>query len=129
MKYILAILLLASTAQADYLPAGCYVADSYRTDKCWEEVDGVSSFNWHNFDFSNPDDEQYYYGSAVAALVQDETYWRWQAEAVEAELVQQKSITSELTAANSKVTANLNRQLQLVKKLKRACGSKCKGVR
>jgi hypothetical protein len=105
-KLIFIGLLLANTAQAEYLPAGCYVADYYRTDPCWGE--DVSYLNWFNYDFTNTAGESAYYGVAVAGLIKQETIYRSAYEIIE--------------AASRKDKA-------LIKKLKRKCGSACRGVK
>lgn len=105
-KLILMGLLLANTANADYLPAGCYVADSYRTDPCWGE--GLSYFSWYNYDLSEQSDEAYYYGDAVATLIRQETIYRLGYEQVAEQDKKNKA---------------------LIKKLKRKCGSACRNIR
>jgi len=105
-KILLAGLLLAGTAQAEYLPAGCYVADYYRTDECWGE--DVSYFNWFNYDFSGNGGEGAYYGQTVTALIKQETIYR---------------------LAYEQVNASDKKNKALIKKLKRACGSKCRSIR
>lgn len=105
-KLILLGLLLANTANAEYLPAGCYVADYYRTDECWGE--NVSYLNWYNYDFTNEGGEASYYGVAVAGLIKQETIYR---------------------TAYDVVAESDKKNKALVKKLKRKCGSACRSIR
>jgi hypothetical protein len=108
MKRIVLILILLGTnvAHADYLPPGCYVADSYRTDDCWGE--DLSYVSWPDSNFSDLRSEISYYGNAVSTLIQQETLYRLN---------------------YTKVANDLKKQKDLAKKLKKKCGSACRGVR
>ena len=107
MLILLASALLApSLAKADYLPAGCYVADYERTDPCWGE--DLAYFNWFDANFANVDSDNAYYGLAISTFINQETIYRLNYD---------------------KAAKDLKKQKDLVKKLKKKCGSNCRSIR
>lgn len=104
---LLSILIAApSISRAEYIPSGCYVADSYRTDACWGE--DATYLSWDNYSARSVQANNDYYGNAIATLIQQESGYR---------LYYQK------------VVKDLEKNKKLVKKLKSKCGSRCSGVR
>lgn len=101
-----AALLTANSARAGAFPAGCFVADYYRTDACWGE--DVDYFSWGNFDYSNPQATNDYYGAAVATLLNQETLYRLN---------------------YNKLAAQSAKDKKLIKKLKAKCGSGCRSIK
>lgn len=128
----LALALLPTIASAEFIPAGCYVADYYRTDPCWFSSSGY--YEWYND--ANPAVTSAYYGSTVGAIVRS---WGSEQGAKNACLTQRdnaiNAYQSELNRANVNYDyaifyqAEFNKQLSYAKKLKKACGSKCKKIK
>lgn len=72
--YLLLILLIATTAQAEIVPEGCYIETG--SDKCFETTDNTMGFYTKNI---LPEDQDLdYYGQVVASLL--EAYWQEEKE-------------------------------------------------
>ncbi len=62
---LIAFLSFSNLVMGEVIPAGCYVADYYRDDPCWNSVDGT--YVW--FHSGNRATEAGYYGEAIEAVV------------------------------------------------------------
>lgn len=99
-KFLLIILIfLPSIAVADQIPPGCYVADFYRTDDCFEP--GLFNWTWLNPSENTQQALGNEYGEIVSYILNSEYNWR-------------------VYAAY---------QYGLAKRLRRACGAKCKRIK
>lgn len=130
-KLLLALLFVPTLAAAEYVPNGCYVS-FVDTTRCWRPSDGI--VNWTQS--PNRDTSAGMYGSTMGAIVYsgylcDEekvacasTLASCKANALLTENNRQEWITygNGLAATNAK-------NLALIKKLRRACGTKCKKVK
>lgn len=106
MRYILMILLMPAIAIAELIPPGCYVADYYRTDECYQP--GLWDYRWYSPNYNTTEDLVREYGEVMTYVLQTDQSWRDYAN-------QQAT----LVKANKK----------LITKLRKICGAKCKRVR
>lgn len=128
-KTLAALMLIATTAaRAEYLPPGCYVAFS-NTSRCWQAADGVTQWT----QYTNRTTGEQMYGTAIESIIYDgyegdtallqcgedyntaksnsETHYAWYSECFESRKALDKSTSA------------------LIKKLRKACGSKCKRIK
>lgn len=138
--------MVATSVFAEAIPAGCYVADYYRTNNCWVPFDGKTSYKT----FNNYSDSDFYYGGAVSSIViSAQTYSNANSSCINDynNLVTDKNnLASQYNALSSRLDASLNTssvneanrqewivygnaQAALVKKLKKACGAKCSKIK
>jgi hypothetical protein len=111
-----------STAKAEAIPAGCYVSD---TEREWFQtsfgysVDCYSSsaeeYNW--LTPAEVDNETLYqaYGDVLAAFIKG-----WYGTAIEGQ---------QLWTAYNQLSADYKKKESLEKKLRKACGSKCRRIK
>ena len=64
-KLLLSLLFFPIAASAEFMPAGCYVADYYRTDPCWSASDNYSQWTY----FDNRYEGAAYYGHTIEAII------------------------------------------------------------
>lgn len=135
---VLAILVSASVVRAEYLPDGCYVA-FYDTSRCWSAFDGVAQWTVY------PDRSlgAYHYGDAVEAIIWAHAGEQGLKQACYNDynslLANYNSVTSDRSTCiddyNSLVDQyngqleSLSRSAALIKKLRRACGKKCRKIK
>jgi len=133
-------------SRAEFMPPGCYVADFYRLDPCWNGFGGLTEWNQYS-------DRNYatgYYGTAVESIIYD-------GKLADLALSQCNSDYNALLGLNNIAASNLaqcesnrqewiaygtaaesgrvalfaanKKQAALVKKLRAACGLKCKKIK
>lgn len=118
MISVLCVILFALPAQGEYLPAGCYVADFYRTDPCWVAVDGVTQ--WRQS--TDRTATTLYYGSSVESII-------YNGLLCSADYSTVKAAYDSSEANRQEWITYSGYQTGLIKRLKRACGAKCKRLR
>lgn len=133
MRKLLAFLLLIpSIAAAEFLPDGCYVANFYRNDPCWFSNSPV--YQWTAFD--NQSTAVAFYGGPVATIIQSAA----NEQAAKNLCITQRNnaiaaYEAELARANNNYDVadyyetQFNKYNKYAKKLKKACGSKCKKIK
>lgn len=101
MRKLLLILsiFITSSAVAEQIPPGCYVADYYRTDDCYEP--SLFSFTWYNPGLYSSDFMVQEYGEVLSTVLNEDYSWR-------------------LYAAY---------QEGLAKRLRKKCGKSCKKIK
>lgn len=145
-RLLLAIMLFPVSAISEVIPPGCYVADYYRTDPCWEASDNY--YNWTAF--SNRQYGTDYYGETVEVIIHEEflsstalsdSIDDYNSLAIQYNAKLDKlsacesslsatTLANEFHAANTaSANANLAKANSLVKKLRKACGTKCKKIK
>lgn len=130
-KLVLALCMLPSIAAAEYMPRGCYVAFD-NPDYCWQPRDGV--VQW----LTGPDrsNQGYLYGGAVETII----YHAYKLNLdVTAAVNEQNACIDDYNALYAQNTSCVdqynalvtpyNKNLALIKKLRRACGVKCKKIK
>jgi hypothetical protein len=133
MRKIIALLALIPTiASAEFIPVGCYVADYYRTDPCW--YSNSAFYQWTAYD--NQNTAVLIYGSPVAAIIQNAANEQTAKNACLNNLDNAIiAYQSESKRADDNYNfaiyyqTEFNKQLSYAKKLKKACGSKCKKIK
>lgn len=109
---LLCVFILAGSAQAQqtetFIPDGCYVADEYRTDPCYEP--GPTYIQWYTPGAMSIEELGFKYGQIVTSLIQY-GYLRETGANIEARMC--------------KVSTREN----LIKRLRKACGKKCKRIK
>jgi len=138
MKKILLLIALfcPALATAENMPPGCYVADYYRTNPCWDAAAGYTEWT----QFADRTAGVYYYGSAVETIIfngklQQEAlnictgdYNRVLGSLNSTEANRQEWIAYGNAQAAALLSTNTAHQ-KLVKKLRKACGTKCKKIK
>lgn len=156
MKKILALLLVsmfASVAKAEQIPDGCYVADYYRTDPCYNSPSAL--FEWTAFTDRSIGVAKY--GPVVETIIFRSSSFENSLNSCNSSynnlLADRNSISAQLGSCNSNynnlladrnsiaaqqstcvtdynnLVAPYNKNLALIKKLRKACGSKCKKIK
>lgn len=108
---LLLALLLPATIRAEAIPAGCYVADFYRTDQCWEGA----GFAYEWIEFASTQESINYYGSPITSMIQ-------------AGYVSKVALNN-CSAAYSTAVAAYDQKVSLIKKLRKKCGAPCKNIK
>lgn len=109
MKKLLLILalIIPVLASAEPLPPGCYVADWGRTSPCWypsdQQTEWIVSNDWIS--------DSMYYGYPMATVLESEYAYK-----------------NGFLALQS-LPAQIKTQNKLIKKLRSACGSKCRKIK
>jgi hypothetical protein len=115
---LISIFFFTKTSEAEAIPPGCYVADSYRTDPCWTSYDGYYAWSYNINRYLGAEK----YGSAMEAIIHD-----W--------YIQTNSLNLCVNDVNTMVTSNntslivIQAQTKLIKKLRKKCGAACKRVK
>lgn len=151
MKYLIPLMLLiALPALGEEMPDGCYVADYYRTDPCWNASDNVTSWTSYTDRYAGV----YHYGSAIESVIYYGAQYRNKYQACTTDynnLVtisntcstnytalndQYNSLSSQYSSneinhvnAYNLLVNQFNASLSLAKKLRKACGVKCKKIK
>lgn len=128
----LALALIPAVSSAESIPAGCYVADYYRTDPCWYAPSNF--YQWVNF--PNQADTNLLYGPAMGTIIQA---WGNEQSAKNFCIAQRDNAIAAYNSENDRANNNydvatyyqseFNKYLKYSKKLKKACGSKCKKIK
>lgn len=128
-KLILALALVPSVAVAEFLPAGCYVAHYYRTDACWFSPTGV-------YEWAEPLANQNLYGSPVSTVMQ--RFFEEQSlknsclaslSVAETEYNSCAVDYNNLIDVKNTALSAYAKTNAYAKKLKKACGAKCKKIK
>lgn len=140
-KLAFALLFLPSFAVAESIPPGCYVADYYRLDPCWNSFDGFYSWVTNTSTAGAP---TLYYGETVAALIKSDTIANNELSACHVNFNNlynacESAGTAQINQYNELVgkynglldtSANATKKsASLVKKLRKACGNACKKIK
>ena len=123
LKLVVLACLITTTAQAQTLPDGCYVAYSDIT-RCY-----ANSSNTYAWSATDRQDAVSKYGSVVEAIinsVKDKEVLLTECVSDYAESVKLFNEAYALASNNYLAAIESNK---LVKKLKRACGSKCRRIK
>ena len=135
-KLLLTLALFPLSAFAEFLPAGCYVADYYRNDPCWSPGD----LNPQWTVYASPSDALNYYGFTLAYIIKYEDNERIALgdalNSCNANASANESNRQEWIAYGNSVASQLDAETRkrkksetLVSKLRKACGSKCKKIK
>jgi hypothetical protein len=126
------LILIPSLASAEFIPAGCYVADYYRTDPCWSSYSAF--YEWNNY--NNSSLTVSYYGGPVATIIQAVQN---EQTAKNACLNQRDALINAFGEEQNRANNNYDiavyyqgeysKQASYAKKLKKACGTKCKKIK
>lgn len=142
MKRLILVLLLTlpSFARAEVIPPGCYVADYYRLDPCWNASDNL--YEWVGY--SNRTTGVGYYGGTVEAIIHKNelnksdlsscltAYGNLQNQynANDAGHVNNyNALYGEYSKVVDSANALLKKRDTLIKKLRKACGNACKKIK
>lgn len=135
-KLIIALILIPSIAVAEFLPDGCYVAHYYRSDPCWYSLTSVYQWNEQLALQNN-------YGNAVSNIALKS----FDEERLKNSCLNDLAVAdaenvlcvsdyndlvndySALSASESALRQSLNKANAYAKKLKKACGVKCKKIK
>lgn len=142
-KLIIAVaLLLTGRAYAEYIPRGCYVAFS-NPSQCWEALDSHTQWTSYN----DRTEGAYYYGYTMEAVIADGRDMRAVIAKCNNDYNTLVSTTNSCNASLNNANANSSlhyswysqcydsakaaskKSDSLIKKLRKACGSKCKKIK
>jgi len=125
MKRLLLALLIPMSAMAEQLPAGCYVADYYRTDPCWSPTLGPAEVSF----YVNPAQSVNFYGGAISELVYNFFNADSRAFNCNQSLTDNESNRQQWIAYANDQATKAKKNDALIKKLRKACGSKCARIK
>lgn len=117
-------LLFTTLVHAEFLPEGCYVTYA-NPGQCWSGSDGVTEW----IVSTDRDLTEYRYGTAVESIMYQWAGYKSLYEATE--LNRQEWITygTAKEASRATLASTVSKRDALIKKLRKACGSRCKKIK